>query len=1785
MKSLYLTVISLFFYVLSFSQSIVYSEDFENTLSVTSSSSSGTAADWDTTSRIQAGGNYCDTNFVQINDTVWLTTNAFSTIGNTYVLLDFDHICKIEFFDGGIIQVSPDSGQTWIKLTSAEYLGTSNFSSQGEKFTAGAYSTWDLPNPTSVPDNSWWKHEQFDISALIPNVNNAMIRFALFDGNANGANQHYGWYIDNITVTAAPCELIPPNIVLNNPYPSGIVYNLGPFVISTDVTDASGVDSVLLIYTINGGFTDTLYMNYMGGNTYQDTIPVLNDSDNVCYYIYAVDSSLCSNSSRYPTSSCISFTAYSGITFPYFENFDSGNNLWHDSSVTAGTKWELGTPNYGTTNSAYSPPNSWDINLTTAYGSNAKSYLISPVFDFSSTVNATLSFWQNRNTESSWDGFRIDYSTDGGTTWQILGSVGDPNATNWYTNAYINSSGQAAWDGSSSGWIQSTYDLSFLNNNPGKVKFRFVFTSDGIVQYDGVSIDNFLIDIPLNNDLGVIAINSPNTGCSLSANELINIDVKNFGLFSQDTIPVAYNVNGGPVVIDTIFTNLLTDSVINFTFSIPANLSSFGTYTIKAWTQLSNEEYKNNDTTTIIIDNLSSTIVTIPDNENFDSFVNCSESCGTACSSISGEWFNSIDDGIVDWIVDNNGTPTANTGPIVDHTTGLPTGNYIYLESSGCNFETANLESVCLDISGIVNPALSFYYHMYGANTGKIYVDINIGGTWSTIDSIVGQQQLSSSDAWLQKTVNLSTYPTNIKLRIRGIIGNGSLSDMAIDDIGIISISDIDLGVSKILYPTISSISGNNDSIEVEVKNYGVDTIFSFNVAYKINNGAPVIESINDTILPGAVYNYKFLTTYTVPSSAFTICAYTIHSLDTINNFNDTTCKTFASLPLISLSDTNYYFNDFEGTTQWVSSGGFNQWEKGIPLGTTINTAYSPVNVWMIDLDNTYQNNSNDNLYTVYFDFSNASNTLLSFYHWIESENFNDGGRIDYTLDNGKTWQTLGTVGDINATNWYSSSSITSSGLAGWEGQSGNYMKSTYRLNFLNNVTSPVQFRFNFSSNSSINTTDGWAIDNFSLIVPPAKDAGVTRIIKPISPTLGNKNTSVKVVFTNFGTDTIFSTDIAYTVNGGAPVIETWTGVLAPFDSTVYLFTTPFTSPVGNYTICAYTMLTGDTLININDTSCKNLTGIPIITVTYSTPYVENFDSTTSYWWSADGFQQWELGTPSASTINYPFSPPNVWMIDLDNNYQNNSNDNLYTVYFDFSNSKNAVLSFYHWYDSESLWDGCRIDFSTDTGQTWQILGSVGDPNATNWYNTSINLTGQARWSGQSSTYIKSTYDLTFLNNFNGIVQFRFNFSSDASVNNYNGWAIDNFSITVPPPVSASADSIIVKKIAPLPVPGAYTVKARVRNTGINDLDSVEMVLNIDGNTLSTEKIIFSNPLLTGQSNIYTFNYTWQASAGIHKIKVWVQNPNDTIDLYNADDTVSMNFTVFDSTGVFPYCTDFDSLNQIQWFTLNSFTYEQQGTSWELGTPSQTVINSAHSGTNVWMIDLDNNYKWVDSSSLFTPMFRIDSGLCYKISFWHIFETQKFHDGGILEYSFNRGSSWGVVGSDSDTSWYNSYYVAGISNSNKSLPGWSGSSGGWKFAQHFIKFQFPAQVIFRFRFGSDASIFDEGWAIDDFCFEEFGSCSIPPITSIKEGNSVLEFQLYPNPANNEAILIFENKKEQNIKISVKNVLGAEIMKKYAFKEAGKQILSINTSKLKEGMYFISIEGNDFYKTLRLIVNH
>ena len=195
--------------------------------------------------------------------------------------------------------------------------------------------------------------------------------------------------------------------------------------------------------------------------------------------------------------------------YPYFENFDAGQNGWRITNNNFGT-WAFGTPAKPKINTPYSAPNSF---VTGGLGSGTyqngdNSFVEGPCFDFSGMCEPVIDLRVWWNAEFSWDGANITASTDGGMTWNLIGNFGDP--LNWYTdNTIVGAPGgsQSGWSGrastsnGSNGWVLARHALTGLAGQ-ANVKLRINFGTDASVVDDGFAFDDVHIydAVDLGND-------------------------------------------------------------------------------------------------------------------------------------------------------------------------------------------------------------------------------------------------------------------------------------------------------------------------------------------------------------------------------------------------------------------------------------------------------------------------------------------------------------------------------------------------------------------------------------------------------------------------------------------------------------------------------------------------------------------------------------------------------------------------------------------------------------------------------------------------------------------------------------------------------------------------------------------------------------------------------------------------------------------------------------------------------------------------------------------------------------------------------------------------------------------------------------------------------------------------------------------------------------------------------------------------------------------------------------
>jgi hypothetical protein len=194
----------------------------------------------------------------------------------------------------------------------------------------------------------------------------------------------------------------------------------------------------------------------------------------------------------------------------------------------------------------------------------------------------------------------------------------------------------------------------------------------------------------------------------------------------------------------------------------------------------------------------------------------------------------------------------------------------------------------------------------------------------------------------------------------------------------------------------------------------------------------------------------------------------------------------------------------------------------------------------------------------------------------------------------------------------------------------------------------------------------------------------------------------------------------------------------------------------------------------------------------------------------------WEKTISVSSKFNNVFT--NAYITGSSNNYTDKTTAYLVSPCYDLTQMENPVLKFDMVFDIEKDWDVLYIEYTINSGQTWNILGTANDPN---WYNSSFldperPITVGKQWTGKDLTVKNYNFDLVNFTNEANII-FRFVFKSDEAENG-EGAAIDNFVIDATAILAVNNNTLESFKIYPNPSTAVFNIQRK---------NSAEMEVNV----------------------------------------------------------------------------------------------------------------------------------------------------------------------------------------------------------------------------------------------------------------------------------------------------------------------------------------------------------------------
>ncbi len=222
----------------------------------------------------------------------------------------------------------------------------------------------------------------------------------------------------------------------------------------------------------------------------------------------------------------------------------------------------------------------------------------------------------------------------------------------------------------------------------------------------------------------------------------------------------------------------------------------------------------------------------------------------------------------------------------------------------------------------------------------------------------------------------------------------------------------------------------------------------------------------------------------------------------------------------------------------------------------------------------------------------------------------------------------------------------------------------------------------------------------------------------------------------------------------------------------------------------SYINLHGNLSIGCVDSAIEQVTILPVIdpiAVAGDTFYYDGFEDQNRVnreWLTGGKLNNWEVAKPSDSLLNRAASGEYAWVTDADEDYPNKMNAWVASPCYDLRQMKRPMLSMDLAVATEATFDGGSIQYTSDGGVNWHLLGTVGS--GLNWY-TDQNLQSNPGlqdnvrhngWSGNLPWHtVRQRLDLdSLLAGTDSLLRFRINMGADSSVTG-EGIAFDNFAI------------------------------------------------------------------------------------------------------------------------------------------------------------------------------------------------------------------------------------------------------------------------------------------------------------------------------------------------------------------------------------------------------------------------
>ncbi|MBR1784911.1 MAG: hypothetical protein IJ760_05680 [Bacteroidales bacterium] len=763
----------------------------------------------------------------------------------------------------------------------------------------------------------------------------------------------------------------------------------------------------------------------------------------------------------------------------------------------------------------------------------------------------------------------------------------DTNATPFFTGS--------VWTNSPQYFHDSTYYLRSVSSKGCSSDFKAMTVSVGSL---------------MQRDMACEAVLKPIGSRVYMENDTVRVRVANYGSQTQSNVPVVFELRRGNELIQKVSENIpasiTSHQTYEYTFSTLLDIptpTSAQTYTLRAYTNLSNDGARANDT----VHTLHTFTSLSQDRYNNRDWTPDAEVSKFDITRLS---FNSIDLDI----------------PYLNRTV-TDMANYDQPEYPVLHVRRGTTDSLLIQVT----PNASVTQRFRCRTT--VAVDLDRDGLFSHDTNGCDERLVDAEPFWNDSVFRAEiTIPEcasygYMRMRVQVSGYDPSSTEGHVIDLLLFVDADApskDIAITQMVTPRDFRINDDSPTpIAFRLTNKGKDELTELKIYYRfeddnfldiINTADTIIDDITgDTIINDTTGYGVYLwtgslpggqsTVVTLPSRQFELGVTTLtiwHELendaDASNNMIEREYYRFHEIE-VTLND------NFDDLDLWYAPRGYNEfsrnfWQHAKPNKNTLKGTHSGDLAWVTDATKTINTGVRGNvsyLYSPIIDNTSIRPDTIAFYM---VRNLTGGSEMHIEFLNAKNqWQKLETD---SSSSWYNDEE-----LLAFSGSSGSFSDYTRyytastkaRPDYRQGLQFRVVYTTPIGNNTSASYGDGCAIDDFHIgRGRRAVDVGVTNITYPDAPRFG-RTYQPKVDVHNFGTDTIRNLQIGYIHYGaGLSKVSTLTCELPPDATQEFELLNAFevTSDYpDSFYIVAFTINNSDLYID-NDTATRLLHIMPL---------------------------------------------------------------------------------------------------------------------------------------------------------------------------------------------------------------------------------------------------------------------------------------------------------------------------------------------------------------------------------------------------------------------------------------------------------------------------------------------------------------------------------------------------------------------------------------------------------------